>query len=233
VGLFQILFCLCLCLSGGNNNLSLDKVGLHELLEVEVGQLVLLAELKKLGELVVGVDNATVLLVLEVVGVNIHVQLLANIRARHLRSNLLAEELGKLVANASGLHEARRLAVATVLALLRRSLLGVLKFTANLLVQVLELVLERGDHSIKLLDSRTKLVQLGNKSGGLDDGGRDGGRGGNARLSDGGDGHIGLGLLRTRGLRGGGGSRCRNRGRGRNGGGGLISGGLCNSNHGS
>jgi len=229
---FKFLFCLWVCLSSGDNALGLDKVGLHELLEVEVGQLVLLAELKKLGELVVGVDNAAVLLVLEVVGVNIHVQLLANIRARHLRSNLLAEELGKLIANASRLHEARRLAVATVLALLRRSLLGVLEFTANLLIQVLKLVLESGDHSIKLLNSRTKLVQLGHKSGGLDDGGRDGGRGGNARLGNGGDGHIGLGLLRTRGLSGGGG-RCRNRGRGRNRGGGLIGGGLCNSNHGS
>lgn len=236
---FKFLFlCLFYGLRSGNNNLGLDKVGLHELLEVEVSQLVLLAELKKLGELVVGVDNAAVILVLKVVGVNVDVQLLANIRARHLRSNLLSEELGKLVANASGLHEARWLAVATVLALLRRSLLGVLEFTTNLLVQVLELVLERGDHSIKLLDSRTKLVQLGNKSRGLDGGSSDGrggsGGSGGAGLNNGDGGHIGLRLLRTRGLRRGGSGRCRNRGSGGSGRGGLIGGGgLCNSNHGS
>jgi len=102
----------------GGNNLSLDEVVLHEALEVKVGKLVLLAKLKELGELGIRVDLATILLVLKTVGLDVSVDLLADIGASHLGANGLAEKSGKLVTNAGGLDETRRLAVSVVTALL-------------------------------------------------------------------------------------------------------------------
>jgi len=93
-------------------------VVLHETLEVEVGKLVLLAELEKLGELSIRVDLATIGLVLKSIGLDVGIDLLADISASHLSTNGLTEELGKLITDAGGLDEARGLAVAVVATLL-------------------------------------------------------------------------------------------------------------------
>jgi len=214
---------------------------LHVLLEVEIGKAIVLTNLKELGKLGVGVDDATIGLILKVVGIDVGVDLLANISASHLGSNGLAKELSKLIADASGLDKAGGLAVATGLALLRRGLLGVLHLTANLLIEVLELVLESRGHGEKLLDASTKLVELhgervdiSGNSGINNNGGGRGGSGSGRNLNRGSNHGLG-GLLHARSLSssahiGNGG----NGGNGRNGGdNGLISNGLSSSNHSS
>jgi len=117
-------------------------VVLHEALEVEVGELVLLAELEELGELGVRVDLAAIGLVLEAVGLDVSVDLLADISASHLSTDGLAKELSKLITDASRLDETRGLAVAVITALLGRSLLGSLHLASNGLLECLEVVLE-------------------------------------------------------------------------------------------
>uniref|UniRef100_A0A6C0H1H6 Uncharacterized protein n=1 Tax=viral metagenome TaxID=1070528 RepID=A0A6C0H1H6_9ZZZZ len=212
---------------------------LHVLLEVEIGKAIVLTNLKELGKLGVGVDDATIGLILKVVGIDVGVNLLADIRASHLGSNGLAKELSKLIADASGLDKAGGLAVATGLALLRRGLLGVLHLTANLLIEVLELVLESRGHGEKLLDASTKLVELHGErvdisgNSGINNNG--GGRGGSGRNLNRGSNHGLGGLLHTRSLSssahiGNGGNGCNGRNGGDNG---LISNGLSSSNHSS
>ena len=81
-----------LCSGLGNNRLL--EVMLHVTLEVEVGELVTLGNLKKLGELGIRVDNTTIRLVLQVVRADVGVNVLAHLGAGHLGTNLLAKELG-------------------------------------------------------------------------------------------------------------------------------------------
>jgi len=198
---------LAFILSGGvNRGGGLDEVVLHELLEIEVGKLVLLAELEELGELVVGVDLAAVLLVLELVGANVRVDLLAHGSASHLRANGLAKELGKLVADAGGLHEARGLTVAGRAPLLGAGLLGALHLAGNGLLEVLEVILERGEEPNKLLKLGAILQHLGGHRG-IGGNLNNGGGGGNGLLDNRSGDLGGSGLLCTRGLgRGGGGN---------------------------
>jgi len=94
-------------------------VVLHEALEVEVSELVLLAKLEKLGELGIGVDLATICLVLKTMGLDVGIELLAHVSASHLSANCLSKETSKLVGDAGGLNETRGLAVAVIAALLR------------------------------------------------------------------------------------------------------------------
>ena len=202
---------------------------LHVALEVKVSKLITIVDLKKSGELGVGVDLAAIALILERVGADVLVDLLAHGGASHLRANLLSKELGKLVADASGLDKSRRLAVAGSSALLGRSLLGILHLTKNGSLKVLELHLEGRDDTIELLDLAAELGHLGDRIGDLGNGGgslNDGGRSGGSSLNNGGSG-LGLHLLGARGLgcgrRGGGGS---------SGDGGLIGSSLANHFHG-
>jgi len=202
-------------------------VVLHEALEVEVGELIILADLEELGELLIGVDLATIGLVLKTVSVDVGIDLLAHLSAGHLSANGLAEKGSELVTDAGGLDEARGLAVATVLALLGGELLGSLHLAGNRLLKGLEVVLEGGEEANHLLELSTVLRHLegevgniGLNSGGSRSGGGSGSRSGlNLRGSD---------LLGAGGL---GGSRSlNNRGRGGSGGSGNR---LSSSNHAS
>ena len=72
------------------DGISLLEVMLHVTLKVEVGKLILLLQLKQLGELGISVNNASIALVLKVVGVDIGVNLLANLSSCHLGTNRLS-----------------------------------------------------------------------------------------------------------------------------------------------
>jgi len=172
----------------------------HELLEVEVGEHISLLELKKGGKLGIRVDLAAILLVLEVIGADVCINIASHSSARHLGALVLAKEGGKLVTDASRLHETTGGAVAGLALALGALLLGSLKLALPLLLKGLILALEGGDKGSELLELGIKLgrllkdgslkgINLGN-SGGL--GGSDN-RGGDL-------GSRGLGLLG--GLRG-------------------------------
>jgi len=135
-------------------------VVLHETLEVEISELVLRLDLEEGTELSIGLDDATVDLILKGVGADISVDLLADIGAGHLGANRLTEELGKLVADASGLDKARGLAVSRALALLRRALLSGLHLTIHCLLERLVVALEGGEDAEKLLQLGAELGHL-------------------------------------------------------------------------
>ena len=145
---------------GNGGDLSLHEVVLHETLEVEVGELVLRLDLEEGTELGIGDDLATIGLVLEGVGTDVRVDLLADISARHLSANRLAEELSKLVADASGLDKSRRLTVSRALALLGRVLLGDLHLAIHGLLERLVVALEGGEDAEKLLELGAELSHL-------------------------------------------------------------------------
>jgi len=136
-------------------------VVLHETLEVEVGELVLGLDLEEGAELGIGDDLATIGLVLKGVGADVRVDLLAHVSAGHLSANRLTEELGKLVADTSGLDKARGLTVAGALALLGRVLLGDLHLAVHGLLERLVIALEGGEDAEKLLELGTELSHLG------------------------------------------------------------------------
>jgi len=130
-------------LGGGGLDLdSLGKVGAHELLKVEVGKLVGLLELEKACKLGIGVDLAAILGVLEVVVANVNIDLAGNLSPCHLGASRLLKEGSKLVTDASGLHEARRGAVASLALALRALLLGGLEVACPLLLKSAVLDLE-------------------------------------------------------------------------------------------
>ena len=215
-------------LSGGDG-LSLDEVVLHVALEVEVGELILLVELEELGELLIGVDLAAIGLVLKTIGSDVGIDLLAHIRAGHLGANGLGEEGGELLADGSGLDEARGLAVAVVTALLGGGLLGGLHLAGDRLLEGLEVVLHGGEETDKLLELGGELRELKRKHGGIggrDDGGlttSNGGRGGSLHNGGGGLGLASTGLNSSSLASGGGSSDNRSNGSGGS--------GLSSSNH--
>jgi len=129
----------------------LDEVGLHVSLEVEIRKLIVGAELEEGNKLGIGDNDAAVGLGLKAVGLDVLVDLGANLSARHLGADLLAEESGKLVADASGLLETSGLANTGGFLLARRGLLGVLELTRNGLLELLELGLHRDKEVRKLL----------------------------------------------------------------------------------
>ena len=99
--------------SGGSNGLNrLSEVGAHESLEVEVGKLLRSSKIEQRAELLVGVDNATIGRVLEIVFANVRVNIVGHCSSRHLCSSLAAKEIGKCVTDKSGLHEAAGSTVA-------------------------------------------------------------------------------------------------------------------------
>lgn len=133
------------CLSG------LDEVGLHVSLEVEIRELIVGAELEEGNKLGVGDNDATIGLGLKAVGLDVLVDLGANLSARHLGADLLSEESSELIADASGLLETSGLANTSGFLLARRGLLGVLELTRNGLLELLELRLHRDKEIRKLL----------------------------------------------------------------------------------
>ena len=96
----------------------------HVTLKVEVGKNLVLANLEKAGKLGVGVNLATIILVLESVLTNILVDITGNVGASHLSAGGLGKEGSKLVTDASGLHEATGGAGASLALALGASLLG-------------------------------------------------------------------------------------------------------------
>jgi hypothetical protein len=164
------IFILFIYLSRGRDSRRLDEVVLHETLEVEVGELIAGLGLEKRAELGIGDDLTTILLILEVIGTDVRVDLLAHVGAGHLRADRLTKELGKLVADTSGLHEAGGLAVAGTLALLGRGLLGDLHLAVHRLLERLEIALEGGEDTERLLKLGAELSELrgnGRLGGGL------------------------------------------------------------------
>jgi hypothetical protein len=198
-----------LCSRLGRNRLL--EVMLHVTLEVEVGELVSLGNLKKLGELGIGVDNTTIRLVLQVVRANVGVNVLADLGASHLGTNLLTKELGELVTDDGGLHESGGLSVARAATLLAGSLCRQLHLTRHDLLKGLEITLHGREETNELLELGAELSHLhgngrslgGSRSGSLDNGGSSRSKG---NLINGGSG-LGNDLLGSLGLggRGGGG----------------------------
>jgi hypothetical protein len=88
-------------LSNNNSHIlvRLGEVWTHVALEVEVCELVGRLKLEQGSKLLVGVDLAAVLLVLEVVGANVLVDVAGHLRPGHLGAGGLLEKLGELVAD--------------------------------------------------------------------------------------------------------------------------------------
>jgi hypothetical protein len=201
-------------LSGNDGILvRLGEVGAHVALEVEVGELIRGLELEESRELLVGVDLASVLLVLEVIRANVLVDIAGNLGPGHLRSSGLLEELGKLVTDERGLDEPRGGTVSGLALALNTLLLGSLELARPLLLEGAVLGLEGRDEGAELLELGKELNRLvGEGDLGLIGSGGGGGLNRNGGGSRGGSLH--LLLLRGSG-RGGGGNN--NRGRGING----------------
>jgi len=213
---------------------SLDEVVLHVALQVKEGELVASGDLEKGSELGIGVDDAAVGLVLQVVGDNVGVDLLAHIGSGHLGASVLAQEHSELVTDAGRLDETGGLAVAgRALGVLALGLLGELLLAGNTLAENLEIGLQGGEDGADLLDLGVNLSELhlggndlhlgdnGLGGGGGDDGSNHGSHRGNL------NGGLGLGsllggLLLNNGRRGNGSGS--NNGGGRN--------GLSTANHG-
>ena len=85
----------------------LGKVRLHISLKVEKGELVVLLDLEKLGELGVRVNDTSVLSILKTMLDNVSIDLLTHVSSGHLSTRILAQENGKLITDTGGLHEPR------------------------------------------------------------------------------------------------------------------------------
>lgn len=125
-----------------------------ELLEVEVGQLILVLERQQLLELGVREDVPAVLRVLKILRPDVGVDLTGHLGTGNKRALRATEELRQLVAYQSGLHEPTgRPGRALVLALARR-LLRRLQVTLRLLLETLQLGHEGAHllaHAVQLL----------------------------------------------------------------------------------
>jgi hypothetical protein len=187
----------------------LGEVGAHVALEVEVGELIGRLELEESSKLLVGVDLASVLLVLEVVRANVLVDVAGNLSPGHLGSRGLVEELGKLVTNERGLDESRGGTVSGLALALDALLLRSLELARPLLLEATVLGLEGRDEGAELLELGEELNRLIGE-------GRLGilGNGGGDRLNRNSGGLDGLGSLHLLLLRGSGRGGGNNRGRG-------------------
>jgi hypothetical protein len=89
-----------------SRRISLDRLGevrRHISLEIEIGELISLVKLQESSKLGVGVDLATIGLVLELVSADILVDITSDLSASHLGTSRLLKELGKLIGDTSGL----------------------------------------------------------------------------------------------------------------------------------
>ena len=188
-------------------------MGGHVALQIEVGELITLLQLKQRLELGVGVDAATVLLVLQRVGADISVDLASNLGSGHLGTVGLAKKLGQLLGNGGGLHEAGGGAVADLAALLGTGLLGSAQLLHGMALKAAELGTKRGGKGNHLLQLGRNGCELSRNEG----------------ISGRNNGLLGSGVGNSRGNNGNGGSR-RSRSRSRSRLGGL---GCLNHLHGS
>jgi len=180
----------------------------HVLLEVEVSKLVGLLELEKAGKLGVGVDLATIRLVLEVVVADVNVNLTSNLSASHLSAGGLLKEGSKLVTDSGGLDKATGGAVARLALTLGALLLGSLELTAPLLLKSSVIGLKGRHERVNLLKLSEELDGLLGDGGGVGinklrsvriNGGAYNRSGGGSGLLLGGTGLLGLGRLLGRG----------------------------------
>ena len=132
-------------LSSGDGGGRLLEVLAHELLKVEVCELIGRLECEQLLQLRVRVDLSAVRRILELVRADVGVDLPSHLCARNKRTLRLRQELGKLVANEGGLHEPTWGAVANLSLALARNLLRRLKVALGLLLNGLELGDKGGD----------------------------------------------------------------------------------------
>jgi len=132
----------------------------HVALQVEVGELLALLQLKKILELGIGVDTATVLLVLQVIGADVRVNLASDLGSGHLGTVALAKKLGQLLGNGGGLHKAGGGAVSNLAALLGAGLLRSAQLLDGIALKGTELGAERGSKC-------NNLMQLGGNGGKL------------------------------------------------------------------
>ena len=103
---------------------SLGKMRTHISLQIEICKLIVFLKLQKCRQLGIGVDLATILLVLKIVGANILVDITGYLRACHLRTRRLLKELGKLITNSGRLDKSRRSAISSLSLALGILLLG-------------------------------------------------------------------------------------------------------------
>jgi hypothetical protein len=146
--------------SNGGILVRLSEVGAHVTLEVEVGELISGLELEESRKLLVGVDLATILLVLEVIRANVLVDVASNLRPGHLGTSRLLEETSQLVTDEGGLDESRGSAVSGLALALNTLLLGSLELASPLLLEGAVLGLERGNKGAELLELGKELDRL-------------------------------------------------------------------------
>jgi len=141
----------------------LDEMRLHESLQVEIVQVVGTSDLQESREGGIGMNNATVLLVSQLVGLDVGDHLLGGGSARHLSAGGLAQELGELIADQGGLGEARGLAVLVDLlgGLGLAGLLSSLLVSGDGLAKLLNGGLHGGPDSANLLKLGLQISQSG------------------------------------------------------------------------
>lgn len=105
-------------------------------------------------------DFASVLLVLEVVGADVHVDFLADIGSGHLGTGVLAKELGEFVTDKSWLDEPRWLAGSRHLAVSLGRLGGNLLLTGDGLGKDLDIGLQGREDTSELLDLGLNLTEF-------------------------------------------------------------------------
>lgn len=90
-------------------------MGSHILLKIEVSKLLTLLQLQQLEQLGVGVNLATIVLVLKLLSADVSIDLTSHLSAGKNTTLGLTQESGQLVGNQSGLDETRRRAIDVVL----------------------------------------------------------------------------------------------------------------------
>jgi hypothetical protein len=178
---------------------SLDEVNLQILLEIEVGEDLILANLKELGKLGIRIDLSAGYLVLQLVGSDVGVDLLTDLNTGHHGASLLAEELDELVTDDRGLNKSGGLSVGVRSLLASLGLGSVLEFARNRLLKDLVVSLHGGQDGSDLLDLGTEVRQLGREGGGISSSylllSGSGNRGLDNRGRGGGSSSLGLSLL--------------------------------------
>ena len=132
-----------------------------EPLKVEVGQLIRWLQRKKLLELCIRENVATILRILKIVLADVRVNLTGHLSARHHGSLGAAQELGKLITDKRRLDEATGSTSRTLVLALARGLLSSLQVALGLLLKHLQL----GYEGAKLLAHAVKLLKASRVSG--------------------------------------------------------------------
>ncbi len=146
---------------------SLDEVDLQVLLEVEIGEDLILANLEELGELGIRVDLSARNLVLKLVGGDVGVDLLTDLNTGHHGASLLAEKLEELLTENGGLDKSGGLSVGVGSLLVSLGLGSILELARNRLLEDLVVGLHGGQDGSDLLDLGAEVGQLGGKGGSI------------------------------------------------------------------